>query len=265
MHEERSQPPPARAFGNIDRQLPIGPQVYAAVREAILNVRLAPGMVLSEQTLAAELGVSRTPVREAILRLTREGLVVVYAQSGTVVSKIDLAQVEEARFVRSALECAAIADAGGATESDLRDLEAILARQREFEASRDEPTWSEFFSLDQELHRKLTQISGHPLVWDVITAARVHMDRVRRLSMPFSQRIPEITTIAQVIQEHERIVSAVAAGDLDAAQEAMAFHLSGVTRIAVLLASELPDYFDPAPDPSTAGLAPGLLDREGRT
>ena len=264
MHSERSPEPSPRSFSQIDRQLPIGPQVYAALREAILTLTLTPGVVLSEQTLAAELGVSRTPVREAILRLTREGLVVVYAQSGTVVSKIDLAQVEEARFVRSALECAAIADAGGATEADLRDLEAILARQREFEASKDDSAWSAFFALDQELHRKLTQISGHPLVWDVITAARVHMDRVRRLSMPFSERIPEITTIAQVIQEHERVVSALAAGDLRAAQEAMAFHLSGVTRIAVLLASELPDYFDPAPDPSTAGLAPGLLDREGR-
>ena len=79
MHSERSPEPSPRSFSQIDRQLPIGPQVYAAVREAILNVRLAPGMVLSEQTLAAELGVSRTPVREAILRLTREGLVVVYA------------------------------------------------------------------------------------------------------------------------------------------------------------------------------------------
>jgi GntR family transcriptional regulator, rspAB operon transcriptional repressor len=265
MHPDSPPAPPARSFSQIDRQLPISPQVYAALREAILNLQLAPGAMLSEQTLAAELGVSRTPVREAILRLTREGLVVVYAQSGTVVSKIDLAQVEEARFVRSALECAAIADAGGATEGDVRELQAILARQREFEASKDASAWSQFFALDQELHRKLTQISGHPLVWDVITAARVHMDRVRKLSMPFSERIPEITTIAQVIQEHERIVSAVAAGDLRAAQEAMAFHLSGVTRIAVLLASELPDYFDPAPDPSTAGLAPGLLDREGRT
>ena len=91
------------------------------------------------------------------------------------------------------------------------------------------------------------------------------MDRVRRLSMPFSQRIPEITTIAQVIAEHERIVSAVAQHDPRTAQEAMAFHLSGVTRIAVLLASELPDYFDPAPDTSSAGPTPGQLDRGGRT
>ena len=265
MQSDRSFGPPFGAFAAIDRHAPIAPQVYAALRVAILNLTLEPGMALSEKSLSVELGVSRTPVREAILRLTREGLIVVYAQSGSVVSKIDLAQVEEARFVRSALECAAIADGGGASDGDIRDLQAILARQREFEASQDGAAWAEFFALDQELHRKLTQISGHPLVWDVITAARVHMDRVRRLSMPFSQRIPEITTIAQVISEHERIVSAVANHDPRAAQEAMAFHLSGVTRIAVLLATELPDYFDPAPDQSSAGPTPGQLARGGRT
>ena len=224
-------------------------------------------MVLSEKSLSVELGVSRTPGARGDPAGSRaRACIVVYAQSGTIVSKIDLDQVEEARFVRSALECAALADAGEASDADIRDLQAILARQREFEASQEGAEWSAFFALDEELHRKLTQISGHPLVWDVITAARVHMDRVRRLSMPFSQRIPEITTIAQV--DHGARADRLRRGRTTTRappRRPWPSTCPGSPGSPYCSPRELPDYFDPAPDTSTADPTPGQLDKEGRT
>src|SRR4051812_12196161 len=96
---------------SVDRKAALGPQVYDLLRQSILDLTLKPGESVSAKDLALSWNVSRTPVRDALIRLAREGLVVVYAQAGTFVSKIDLDDVEEARFVRMTLECAAIEQA----------------------------------------------------------------------------------------------------------------------------------------------------------
>src|ERR1700751_1292311 len=86
-------------------------EAYDALRASIISLQRAPGQRLSEAELAKELGVSRTPVREAIIQLRTDGLVEVTPQAGTFVSKISLRNVREAQFAREALECAAIREA----------------------------------------------------------------------------------------------------------------------------------------------------------
>ena len=91
-----------------ERALPAGIQVYAALRHAIVTLRLRPGQSLSEQGVAHQLRTSRTPVREAFIKLAEAGLFEVLPQRGTFVRKISVRAVKDARFVREAIELAVL-------------------------------------------------------------------------------------------------------------------------------------------------------------
>src|ERR1044072_1223796 len=119
---ERSRRGPARAH------------VYTTLRDAIVSGQLEPGRQISENELAARLGVSRTPIREALQRLREERLVAVVPQYGTFVTHISESAVSDAQFVREALECAAIrGTALRARDQDLAALAAIIPRQERSE------------------------------------------------------------------------------------------------------------------------------------
>ena len=105
-------------------------QAYAALREAIVRAELAPGRQLSENELASRLGVSRTPIREALVRLRDERLVEIVPQLGTFVTRISGQAVGDAQFIREALECACVRRAAElATEDDVAALEDNLRAQ----------------------------------------------------------------------------------------------------------------------------------------
>ena len=239
----------AQVATRVDRRAAIGPQVYDLLRAAILDLTLEPGQAVSVKGLAEQWNVSRTPVRDALIRLARESLVVVYAQSGTFVSRIDLDDVEEARFARSTLECAAIEDATDASAADVADLRRNIARQRALDPARGS-SWGAMYELDADLHRKLIAISGHYLIWDLVRVPLAHMERVRRLLVSSASRVdevadsPRIVDMAQIVDEHERIVEAVARRDPAAASRAMADHLSHVRDVGTRLAARLPEYFE---------------------
>src|ERR671938_632674 len=114
--------------------VPARTQVYATLRDAIIRAELAPGRKLSENELANWLGVSRTPIREALVRLRDERLVAIVPQYGTFVSQISPQAVSDAQFLREALECAAIREAATlATEDDIALLEENLRAQERAE------------------------------------------------------------------------------------------------------------------------------------
>jgi DNA-binding GntR family transcriptional regulator len=137
-------------------------QVYVALREGIVSAELEPGRRLSENELAEALGVSRTPVREALVRLRDERLVAIVPQLGTFVTLISTDAVADAAFVREALECSAIRLATErATERELEELQANLAAQDRAEASGDTEA---FDRLDEALHRTLCELSGRAVV-----------------------------------------------------------------------------------------------------
>src|SRR3954468_21043604 len=106
---------------------PARTRAYAALREAIVAMELPPGARLSENELAARLGVSRTPVREALIRLRDEQLVEIAPQRGTFVTPISVRGVLDAQFVREALECAAVRLAAEhATDDDVTQLWGVI-------------------------------------------------------------------------------------------------------------------------------------------
>src|SRR3954469_813398 len=138
-----------------------GLAVYGALRQAIVSTELEPGRQISENEIADMLGVSRTPVREALARLRDDQLVQIVPQLGTFVSRISVSGVDDAQFLREALECSAVRLAAErADKGDVADLGVLIAGQEVAHASADP---SAFFALDDELHSTLCELSGRPI------------------------------------------------------------------------------------------------------
>lgn len=210
--------------------------MYAALRAAITSARLEPGRRLSENELAGELGVSRTPIRDALALLREERLVAIVPQLGTFVTLISERDVHDAAFVREALECASVRLAAEhATVEVLEDLQANLSAQERAVGRGDA---ERFDHLDGELHRLLGVASGRPVAWALAQRANGQLDRVRQLSFP------EPGYLAAMFDEHGDIVSAVAGHDPDAAEAAMRNHVRMVTSLLPAISASHPEYFD---------------------
>lgn len=208
--------------------------LYATLLDGIVQLRYPPGARLSDVAIAAELGVSRTPAREAILRLADEGLVAVHPRSGTFVTPIDPHAVREAQFVREALEVAALQAAMANRERlDFDALAANIAGQREAIARDDIPGFGVF---DTDLHQRIFDASGFPAVARVAAPSRAHLDRVRKLN-----ERPE--AFPQLIEDHARIVAALRDDDADGATAALRVHLRRVLDVLERLERVRPDLF----------------------
>jgi DNA-binding GntR family transcriptional regulator len=216
----------------------VGDGAYVALRTAIVTAQLAPGRRLSENELAGLIGVSRTPVREALLRLRDERLVEVVPQLGTFVTFIDEAAVADAHFVRESLEVNALRYAPGALGGDdLRPIEDNLDEQERAATAGDDEA---FARLDDELHHLLCDLSGRAVAWRLSERARGQLDRVRRLSLP------DAAYRRQMLAEHRAVVAAVAAGDADRAERELRHHLRMVLSSLPDIRRANPEYFQEA-------------------
>ena len=177
----------------------------------------APGEAISEAEIALAYGVSRTPVREAILKLSDEGLLEIFPQSGIFVSRIPVAALPEAIIIRRALEATtAQLAAERAVASQILVLRSILQRQREANAARETDA---FHRADELFHATIAEVAGYPGIWTLIQQVKVHVDRYRMLTLPHEEHI------ARVIAEHEAILVAIEGHDPAGAKGAMEFHL----------------------------------------
>jgi DNA-binding GntR family transcriptional regulator len=207
-------------------------QIYADLRHRIVTGSLRPLQSLSETELAATLGVSRTPVREALGKLEEENLVEIRPRFGTFVSPILPAAVMSSQFVREALECAAIIDAASScTAVEGRALEAILAEQHRAEDG------EAFIVSDDKLHRTLMTMAGQSVAWGVVNAAKAVIDRLRYLS------VQKITKRHSVLSEHRQIIERVIANDPAGAAEAMRGHVRGVFASIEPCMAAHPEFF----------------------
>jgi GntR family transcriptional regulator, rspAB operon transcriptional repressor len=211
-------------------------RIYSDLRTELVSLRRRPGEAISEAEIALSYGVSRTPVREAILKLSDEGLLEIFPQSGIFVSRIPVAALPEAIIIRKALEeTTARLAAERATSSQILILHSILERQREADAARDGDA---FHQADEMFHATIAEVAGHPGIWKLIQQVKVHVDRYRRLTLPQQGRI------AQVIAEHEPILGAIEAHDPAAAGIAMEFHLERLLSDISATQSINPEFFD---------------------
>jgi DNA-binding GntR family transcriptional regulator len=225
---------PARSRGN---------RLYERLHAEILTGRLRPGDALSETRLAAQHGISRTPVREVFQRLAKDGLIRVVPQVGTFVAPINLAAVADSQFIREALECHAVRRAAQlATAGEIRELERQLAEQSRRIAASDQ---AGFFPLDEEMHQTIAAIAGHAAVWTLITSVKAQLDRVRHLSLEHAD------WLAMIFRQHQEIVARLAAHDADGAEQAMQRHLRTAFAAIDRIAARRPDFFADAPHRST--------------
>jgi GntR family transcriptional regulator, rspAB operon transcriptional repressor len=229
-----------RAHGpspRIERPGSAGAQAFAAMRHAVVTLKLRPGQSFSEQEVAQRLGVSRTPVREAVIRLAEASLLEVLPQRGTFVRKISGKAVKDARFVREAIELAVLREAVGRLPAPFfAATRGLIAAQREAAAGDD---LERFLGLDDAFHRSFAEAVDRGHAWSVVEAQKTQMDRVRFLSLPGA------TPVGRPIDQHEAILDAAERGDGAASEAAMRAHLAEVLDALEPLRQRHPDLFEP--------------------
>ncbi|MBI9113880.1 GntR family transcriptional regulator [Sanguibacter suaedae] len=191
--------------------------VYDALRNRIITLDLPPGSPLSENELAATLGVSRTPVRESLILLQQEGLVQVFPKVGSFVSRVDPERVADAQFLREAVELASLDDLPDELDPEIVDeMRENLALQQ---ATTDMET---FFQLDEAFHHGLLRLAGHGRTWPTVSAAKGHLDRARHLGLQ------EKASTQGFLDQHLGILEAVLTQQRETARTLVRDHLRAV-------------------------------------
>lgn len=210
-------------------------QVREYLQQQIITNVFTPGMRLSENELSGSLGISRQPVREALIRLSEHHLVRALPQRGTEVTRISLSYAMSGRFIREAVESAIIERvATQAAGLDLALLQDLLDAQRRAATADDH---GRFLMLDDQFHRELAKLAGQEMVWRTLGPIKLHMDRVRHLSLD------DATSILHLVEQHEAVFEAMRRGDAPAAVGAMKAHLGNMLLYLPSLSDRLPHFF----------------------
>ncbi len=214
--------------------------IHSLLHEEIVTLGRPPGAPVNERAIAAQFGVSRTPVREALLQLAAEGLIELVPQVGTFVARIPLDQLPEAVLVRQALEETTARLAAGSAEA--RHVAAMRgAIERQFDAA-EHADVERFHAADEELHAHIAEASGHPGIWRLVRQAKVQLDRYRRATLP------QIGRLGKVIEQHQEIVAAIARHDPAAAAQLMRQHVTALVLDLSAIRALHPDWFTDLPN-----------------
>ncbi|MEG0012878.1 MAG: GntR family transcriptional regulator [Cellulosilyticaceae bacterium] len=204
------------------------------LRHNIINMILYPGQTLNENEIAEAISVSRTPVREAIITLAKEGIIEIYPQKGTCVAPIDLETINEARFLRETVELALCEEVTKyISEEEILKLEEVI-RLQEFYASKREIV--KLLESDNKFHYLLFEISHKLRTYKALEGLMGHFQRIRMLSL-------NNINSENIIIEHKTIVEAIKTKDPKLAKEVMHGHLSRVLQDQEVLKEQYSQYF----------------------
>lgn len=200
----------------------------------IISLDLMPGTAISENELATELGISRTPVREAVIELAKAYLIEIYPQRGSFISLIDPKMVEEARFLRRITDTAIIeAACDGIDEKELALLEDNVSLQ-EFYLSKG--MTEKIFDLDNKFHKGIYEAVKKDIIYEIHSTLMIHFDRVRTLST-------ETVKDFKVVGDHRKMLEAIKAGDKVTAAQLVEKHLNRYQIDEKEIRSQRPEYF----------------------
>jgi transcriptional regulator, GntR family len=209
--------------------------IYHNLREEIINLYLEPGTSISEKELSEKYNVSRTPVREAFVRLAQEGLVQIYPQKGTVVSLIDLSAVEEERFLREHLERAVVKEACMEfPKENVLALEMNLKFQKMYIENKD---YKKLFNTDEEFHKIIFEGCSKKRIWNSINDGSTEFQRIRVL------RLTVNSSWDNIYLQHKEIFNAIKNKNPDMAEELMKKHLNMVIFDKTQVRESYPNYF----------------------
>jgi GntR family transcriptional regulator, rspAB operon transcriptional repressor len=201
----------------LDRRRPMRDQIYPLIRDLIVTGVISPGDAIDEKALAAELSISRTPVREAVKKLSDEHLVDVVAQSGTRAARVDAREIEQAYLIRRSLEMEAASQAAERMTEGHAD--ALNDIQAQHERAIEQRKFVNAIAIDDGFHRAIAGIAELPRLWHMIEISKAHLDRCRHMMLP---RAGEAST---TLEQHRAIIRALNTKDPKTAREAMRNHL----------------------------------------
>jgi GntR family transcriptional regulator, rspAB operon transcriptional repressor len=219
----------------IDNKGSIREHVYTAIKTQILKLELEPGRKISEKEIGETLQVSRTPIREAFLKLAQEELLEIYPQRGTFVSRINLEQVEEARFMRENIERGIVRLACEQFPEDyFIQLETNIAMQKLFDEKKN---FTRLYELDDQFHQILFDGCKKSRTWVILQQMNTHFNRVRALRTSSGMKWDFI------IHQHEQIFNLIKSGDANSVEKVITEHLQLVVIEKALLKGKYPNYF----------------------
>lgn len=215
---------------------PASTQVYETLRARIVSLELPPGERLSRSDLAEQFSVSASPLREAIQRLERDGLVATFRQSRTVVTHIDPDLLQQEHFLRTGIECEVVnALAAMPDKTMLKKAAAIIKMQRVLVEDPDQIDL--FRKLDEDFHYELFAAAGHLPLHLFVAERSSQMARLRSIDLPSEGKL------ASVVEGHKAVIDAINSSDCHAATDAIRAHLSGTIARLPQIRSQHPSYF----------------------
>lgn len=217
-------PPAPVPAGPTTKQPPAAERVYAHVKQAVLDRRYEGGTLLTEGDLAEAVGVSRTPVREALLRLEVEGLLKLYPKKGALVLPVSAQEIADVVETRLLVERHAVAKVVPAGQRLIARLEELLEEQKEHAAAGD---LNAFAVADRCFHAEIVRAAGNGIL-----AHLYDQLRDRQLRMGVATMHAEPGRIAKNITEHTEILTALRSGDATAAAGLVERHISWVNNLA---------------------------------
>lgn len=224
-------------FPAIDPAQPAGRQIFDVLQAMILTMELSPGRAISEADIAAKIGASRTPVREALQKLREAQLVTTKPSRGSFVTKLNRGKILEARFLREALEVAVV---DRLCETSLPDefiaiLHENLKRQKKAIKRRD---IQKFRHLDDIFHLTMARATQFPRVAEVLKREKILLDRLRVLALRNKSHQKSL------LHDHQNMLNAILEKDKDTAINLTRRHLNTVLDTLSALEQTHGDYFE---------------------
>lgn len=207
---------------------------FRVIKANIISLDLKPGTLVSENEIAMELGVSRTPVREAIIDLAKVSVIEIMPQRGSYVALINPQMVEESRFLRHVLDRAVIKVAcNKATEADISELEENVHLQ---EFYLEKGNANKIYELDNEFHQLIYKAADKSTIYDMRATMMIHFDRVRTLSVAAVKDM-------KIVSDHRGMLEAIKAKDEEEAVRLVDKHLSRYQVDEELIEKQYPEFF----------------------
>ena len=218
--------------------------IFRALKANIINLNLPPGSALSEQEIADLLNVSRTPVREAFIKLAQETLLDIVPQKGTYISLIDPDQVEESKFLRETVEKEVIKLACRSfSKEDLLKLKSNLSMQ---ELCVQEKNYLRLFAYDEVMHGIIFAACRKSRIWSMIQQMNTHYNRVRMMNLALGY------DWERIIEQHKLIIDSIERQDPLSGERAIDIHLNKLVFDLKYLQQEFSHYFKPLKQPSVS-------------
>ncbi|AJG97275.1 hypothetical protein LF65_00643 [Clostridium beijerinckii] len=214
----------------------MGDSVYYSLRKNIMDLNLKPGEAINVKEISEQLGVSRSPVRDSLIKLEKEGLITTIPKKGTIVSKIDLKRVKEERFLRRCLEeKVIILFAKHSIDSDVTELKNKIKMQQE---SIDKNDMKSFLEYDNQYHEVFFRVANKMLCWEAVKNMSGHYGRVRTMTLWNGK------TVHYVIEQHELFLKFIMDKDIEELKKLTEIHLTQQSKEEIVLIEQYPDFFE---------------------